>query len=178
MLNRRIVYFFGLVVLSVMIFFITRVIVIQKAPISVMSNIENRIASASGGWNKCFHNQLYGPRKNSARRANPDSIISSMAYDLSEGPVRIKGKTWPRYWSISFYQQNSDNFFVLNDLDLASDTFEFILALDNQDVSSYEGVPIVSPSTKGIMLIRRFAADASDMDGIIANQAALICSAI
>ena len=98
-----------------------------------------------------------------------------MAYDLSQGPVRIAGETWPRYWSISFYQQNSDNFFVMNDLQMTNSAFDFILALDEQDTSSYSGTPIVSPTAKGIMLIRRFAADASDMDGIIANQDALIC---
>jgi uncharacterized membrane protein len=99
-----------------------------------------------------------------------------MAYDLNDGPVRIAGETWPRYWSISFYQQNSDNFFVMNDFEMVSRSFEFILATRDQDTSSYEGTPIISPTSKGIMLVRRFAADAADMEGIIANQNALICA--
>lgn len=176
MLNKALLYFIAALILSAVTFFATRHVVIQQAPVKVMSTIEERIALGAGGWNACFHNQVYGPRANAARRANPDSIISSMAYDLSEGPVRIAGETWPRYWSISFYQQNSDNFFVMNDLELTSRTFDFILALDDQDLSEFEGTPIISPTAKGIMLIRRFAADASDMDGIIANQAALICA--
>lgn len=176
MLNKALIYLIGAAILSTATFFITRSLVIDQAPVRVMSTIENRIAAGAGGWNACFHNQVYGPRANAARRANPDSIISSMAYDLSEGPVRIAGETWPRYWSISFYQQNSDNFFVMNDADMASSDFEFILALDGQDTSAFEGTPILSPTAKGIMLVRRFAADAADMDGIIANQAALICA--
>lgn len=176
MLNRVLLYVFGAVLLSVATFFVTRVMVINQAPLKVMSTIESRIAAGAGGWNACFHNQTYGPRTNAARRANPDSIISSMAYDLSNGPVRIAGETWPRYWSVSFYQQNSDNFFVMNDLERANSSFEFILAMDDQDTSSYEGTPIISPTENGIMLIRRFAADTSDMDGIISNQNALICA--
>ena len=149
--------------------------VIQKAPVKVMSTIEARIAAGAGSWNTCLHNQVYGPRTNAARRANPDSIITSMAYDLSDGPVRVAGETWPRYWSLSFYQQNSDNFFVVNDQQLESSSFDFLLALEDQDTDALGGTKVVSPTAKGIMLIRRFAADASDMPGIIANQDAMTC---
>ena len=175
MLKTALPYLIGAVLLSAATFFITRTMVINKAPVAVMTTIENRIVAGAGGWNACLHNRTFGPRANAARRANPDSIISSMAYDLSDGPVRIAGETWPRYWSISFYQQNSDNFFVRNDLEMERRTFEFILAMEEQDTASLTGEPIRSPTAKGIMLIRRFAADASDMDGIIANQDALNC---
>lgn len=176
MLNRVLLWGLTAIVLAAVTFFTTRGLVIQQAPIKVMSTIEARIVAGAGGWNACFHNQTYGPRANSARRANPDSIISSMAYDLSDGPVRISGETWPRYWSISFYQQNSDNFFVTNDLEIADSRFDFVLALDSQDTAPLGGTPVISPTAKGIMLIRRFAADASDMPGIIANQEALTCA--
>lgn len=176
MLNRFLVYALGAVVLATATYMLTRNLVIQQAPVTVMSTIEARIAAGAGGWNACFHNQVYGPRTNAARRANPDSIISSMAYDLSDGPVRISGETWPRYWSISFYQQNSDNFFVMNDQELPDSAFDFILALNNHDTGALGGTPIISPTAKGIMLIRRFAANADDMPGIIANQEALTCA--
>jgi len=175
MLSRSVFYICLAAGLALMTFFITRLLIIQLAPVKVMSAIEARIVAAAGDWNSCLHNQTYGPRKNAARRANPDSIISSMAYDLSEGPVAISGQIWPRYWSLSLYQQNSDNFFVINDRELSDPSFHFILALPGQKTDQYEGTPILSPTSKGIMLIRRFAADESDMPGIIANQAALQC---
>ena len=178
MLNRVLFYTMAVALLAALVFFATRTWIIQQAPIKVMSSIEARIALGAGGWNACFHNQTYGPRANAARRANPDSIISSMAYDLSEGPVRISGETWPRYWSMSLYQQNSDNFFVINDQEMADPSFNFVLALDGQDRSESDGTVIISPTRKGIMLIRRFAADADDMEGIIANQNALICAPV
>ena len=178
MLNRILFYSLAAIALAAVTFFVTRNMVIQKAPEKVMSTIEARIAAGVGSWNACFHNQVYGPRTNAARRANPDSIISSMAYDLSDGPVRVAGETWPRYWSLSFYQQNSDNFFVVNDLELESSSFDFVLALEGQDTDALGGTTVVSPTAKGIMLVRRFAADASDMPGIIANQDAMTCGPI
>lgn len=175
MLKRVLLCIVGAAILGAGTYQITRSFVIQQAPIKVMSTIEARIAAGAGGWNACFHNQAYGPRANAARRANPDSIISSMAYDLSDGPVRISGETWPRYWSISLYQQNSDNFFVMNDQELADRTVDFVLALEIHDTTGFNATPIISPTAKGIMLIRRFAADASDMPAIIANQDAMVC---
>ena len=175
MLNRILFYSLTAIALAAVTFFATRNMVIQKAPVKVMSTIEARIAAGAGSWNACFQNQVYGPRTNAARRANPDSIISSMAYDLSDGPVRVAGETWPRYWSLSFFQQNSDNFFVINDLELAGPYFDFVLALEGQDTEALGGTKVISPTAKGIMLIRRFAADASDMPGIIANQDAMTC---
>lgn len=176
MLSRAVIYAVAIITLAGVTFFATRGFVIQQAPVKVMSTIEARIALGAGGWNACFHNQTYGPRANAARRANPDSIISSMAYDLSDGPVRISGETWPRYWSISFYQQNSDNFFVMNDQELSQSAFDFVLALEGQETAGLGGTPIISPTAKGIVLIRRFAADADDMPGIIANQEAMVCA--
>ncbi|MEO0804573.1 MAG: hypothetical protein AAFY57_20260, partial [Cyanobacteria bacterium J06642_2] len=88
MLNRVLLFIMGAAILGAATCYITRGLVIRQAPIKVMSMIEARIAAGAGGWNACFHNQTYGPRANAARRANPDSIISSMAYDLSDGPVR------------------------------------------------------------------------------------------
>ena len=64
----------------------------------------------------------------------------------------------------------------MNDLEMSTDAFEFILALEAHDTSSYDGVPIISPTAKGIMLIRRFAADPTDMDGVVANQTAMTCA--
>lgn len=165
----------GLVLLAMVTFFGTRAYIVYKAPINVMSKIEDRIVMAAGEWNACFHNQVYGPRYNSAKRANPDSIISVMAYDLEKGPVRVSGEVWPLYWSLSLYQQNSDNYFVVNDQQLDGVQFNFILTLDSEDVRQFDGKAIVSPTKKGIMVIRRFASNEADMVGIIKNQTDTYC---
>lgn len=154
---------------------VTHKIILTQVPVKVMDTIGDRVASQAGGWNRCLHNQTYGPQADTVRRANPDSLVSAMAYDLSDGPIRVSGETWARYWSMSLYQQNTDNFFVINDRDMASNRFDFVLTLDHHDTSQLSGERIVSPTTKGIMLIRRFAADEADMPGILENQDAMIC---
>lgn len=163
----------GLGVLGAAVFFTARARIIDQAPKTVMEKIQTRIAAGAGGWNACNHNRVYGPREAAARRANPDSIITSMAYDVTDGPVSISGEVWPDYWSLSLYQQNSDNYFVINDTQLGAKTFEYVIISPGQDSPGPNH--IVSPTDKGIMLIRRFATSAADMPAVTANQDALHC---
>jgi uncharacterized membrane protein len=163
------------IILAAASFLIIRSVTIHQAPKAVMANIEARIVQGAGSWNACYHNRVFGPRSGAARRANPDSIISSMAYDLSDGPVRVSGEVWPRYWSLSLYQQNSDNYFVVNDQQLPRPDFDYVIVREGTADTELVGTHIVSPTEKGIMLIRRFAALESDMPAIIDNQTALYC---
>lgn len=176
MLSKQIVMFLGaLVLLGAATFFAVRAYVIQQAPVKVMASIEARIVHGAGRWNACNHNRVYGPRKNAARRANPDSIITSMAYDLAGGPVRVSGVVWPDYWSLSLYQQNSDNYFVVNDQQLEQPTFDFVILGQGQTSDIPASTVVMSPTQKGIMLIRRFAKQDADMPAILDNQDAMLC---
>lgn len=176
MLNRSMVtYIVGAMLLAAIVSLGVRARVIDKAPKAVMTAIEARIVAGAGGWNACYHNRTYGPRMEAARRANPDSIITSMAYDLTDGPVRVSGETWSRYWSLSLYQQNSDNYFVVNDQQLDGADFDYVIAMDGQSVGASAGTQIISPTKQGIMLIRRFAAEEADMPAIVENQDAMYC---
>lgn len=179
MLNRSTLLFLaGMLVLGFAIFSGTKAYIIEQAPKRVMATIEARIVAGSGGWNTCFHNRNYGPRANAARRANPDSIITSMAYDLSAGPVEVSGEIWPDYWSFSLYQQNSDNFFVVNDQQLEDTAFKYVIKLEDQDSPDPGATAIVSPTQKGIMLIRRFVKQAEDMPEVNQNQDSMTCGRV
>jgi uncharacterized membrane protein len=178
MLGRALAFLSVACVVCAGTYFGTQHFIVKQAPIKVMSTIQSQMAKTAGGWNRCYHNQNYGPRANTVRRANPDSIVSAMAYDLRDGPVRVSGEVWPRYWSLSLYQQNSDNFFVVNDRQINGTRFDYILAIKGQDVSQLDGEVIMSPTPKGILLIRRFAANIEDMPGIVANQQAMTCAPI
>lgn len=176
MLNKSMmIYVASAILLAGIVFFGVRARIIDAAPKRVMANVEARVAAGAGGWNACYHNRAYGPRENAPRRANPDSIISSMAYDLSEGPVRVSGETWPRYWSLSLYQQNSDNYFVVNDQQLDSADFDFVIVQDGQMTGETDARVIISPTEQGVMLVRRFAAESADMPAILENQDTMYC---
>ena len=156
-------------------FWFSRAAAIDQAPKDVMAGIQARIVGGSGGWNACMHNRQFGPVYGGAARANPDSVVSIMAYDVSEGPVLVSGETWPEYWSISLYEQNSDAFYVLNDRDLPSRDFRLVISDRSVDGLSSGDKFVESPTKRGIMLIRRYAKEAAVMPGIHANQDKLSC---
>ena len=156
-------------------FWFSRAAVIDKAPKDVMAGIQARIVGGAGGWNACMHNRQFGPVYGGAARANPDSVVSIMAYDVSEGPVLVSGETWPDYWSLSLYEQNSDAFYVLNDRELEGSAFRLVIA-DKAGAEAESGDLIAqSPTPKGIMLIRRYVKEESDMPRIRDNQDKLKC---
>ncbi|MEM9840799.1 MAG: DUF1254 domain-containing protein [Pseudomonadota bacterium] len=130
-----------------------------------------------GDWNTCVHERRYGPLPRVAR-SNPDSMVTRVAYDLSEGSLRLRGKTWPDYWSLSVYDQNTNNVFVVNDRQIQSDSFDYTLVRAS-DVPVADGSQkIVSPTLKGILLIRRFVVSEADLLAIHANQDLMRCEII
>lgn len=153
-----------------------KALTIYQAPRVVMSTIEEIVVKRAGSWNTCSHNRQFGPVHGGARRANPDSVVTIMAYDLSDGPVQVSGTTWPDYWSLSLYQHNSDNYFVINDSQLPSDEFDFAISLPNQLFEAQNVRRIDAPTTKGIMLIRRFVKEEADMAELLKNQDRMRCA--
>jgi|GEM_PF-1144588 len=154
-------------------------VVVYAVPRQVMDTIENRIMVRAGGWNQCRHNREYGPQFGTVARANPDSIVTSMAYDVRTGPVRISGITWPAYWSLSLYQHNSDNYFTLNDQQLEAPQFDIAIVQAGYEGGPIEGARIVeSPSDTGIMLIRRFVSTEDELEAVIANQDQMDCGPV
>lgn len=161
--------------LGIVAFWFSRAAAIDQAPKDVIAGIQARIVGGAGGWNACMHNRQFGPVYGGAARANPDSVVSIMAYDVSDGPVLVSGETWPDYWSLSLYEQNSDAFYVLNDRDLPSRDFRLVISDQSVDGLSSGDQFVETPTKRGIMLIRRYVKEAADMPGIHANQDKLKC---
>ena len=63
------------------------------------------------------------------RDAVARSVYSSCVYDLSAGDLVISGALPPEghYWSLSLYAHNTDNYFVLNDRELAVAQFSIVV---------------------------------------------------
>jgi len=86
---------------------------------------------------------------------NPDSLYSVCAYDVSERPLHITANIPASYWSLSFYQQNMDNYFVINDKQILSGQADIILTRKNNPISKQGNTKIViSPTEKGLLFIR------------------------
>lgn len=162
---------------SAVAFIATRSHILHETPREVMTHIESRVRQAGGGANTCVHRRDPTPTVGRIRRPNPDILPTTMAYDVSQSAVRLTGVTTsPRYWSLSVFQHNSDNIFVLNDRDLRSPSFDVVIFAAGRQVQEREGaIMIESPSDTGIVLIRRFLPDEDEIEPILANQNAMIC---
>lgn len=161
-------------------FFAVRAYILDETPRQVMAQIEARLAQAGGGVNTCFHRRDPTPTIGRIQRPNPDILPTTMAYDVSENAVRLSGVTTsPTYWSLSIFQHNSDNIFVLNDRDLPSSRFDVVIVREGRvPVEAAGAIVINSPTDTGVVLVRRFLPDDQELDAIVANQDAMTCKTI
>ena len=96
---------------------LTHVLVVWAIPYVIMAAL-----SASRPAEERGTGPLFPPMTDATSRRvvmpSPDLLYASCAFDLSKGPWRIRADPKaPHYWSIAMYAANSDNFFVVNDLE-------------------------------------------------------------
>lgn len=100
-------------------------------------------------------------------RDNPDTVTSLAVYDISERPLRVKCVIPPRdnYWSISFFDWNTDNYRVINDRTAKTKEFEVVLVKPNSKYQKRgDEEVIVAPSARGIALIRMIVTDRNNKE--------------
>jgi len=139
-----------------------------------MERLETGIARSAGGWNTCLHRRDLDLRRGGIRRANPNVLPTAIAYDLQGGPLRLKGPVWPTYWSLSAYQHNSENYFVINDRQLPTGQFDLVFSKQPVEVAG-DMQNIVSPTQTGIIIVRRLVSPGQDVKELHANQNAMSC---
>ncbi len=130
---------------------------ILLAPRILMELAMRRLEHIAHGINRIAH----GPRVDEKRREivmpSPDLLYSQCVYDLRDGPLRISAEV-PQgtYWSLSAYDERTDNFYVVNDRTAGGKGIALVLAAEGQTVSAAAaGLPVVrSPSRRGVLLFR------------------------
>jgi uncharacterized membrane protein len=95
--------------------------------------------------------------RTAAVRPNADMYMSNFVYDLSKGPVLFTAQVpVDHYWSVSYFANNSDNFFVINDTQVKSNPVKILLISDGMKYSNPDNALVVtSPSIRGIGVIRQ-----------------------
>jgi uncharacterized membrane protein len=139
-------------------------LVITAAPRVIMAVATRRVEDRAGGANAWLHSDRVTPQTQEVVRSSPDLAYSACAWDLSEGPVRISAPGWDDYFSLSLYDDRTDNFFAANDRTTGGDRIEVLLTTRDQaaDPPRRGGVRIVTaPSETGIALLRYLAPTAS-----------------
>jgi uncharacterized membrane protein len=110
--------------------------------------------------NRIYHAPRVTAASRHVVRPSPDLLYSICSYDVSEAPLRITASVPDTYWSLSLYASNTDNFFVINDRQVLSKKLEMVLVGPDSDAP--EGTTarvVVSPSDRGVALIRTLITD-------------------
>jgi uncharacterized membrane protein len=130
---------------------IVHILTVNAVPVFIMKAVFSRTPA----------NQLIkAPRTTAASRSvvkpSPDLVYSAVSYDVSKEPVRFTAKVpTDTYWSVSCFEENTDNFFVLNDRQIKSNPVEIILVRKGMQVpNAGKAHVVVSPTNRGMMLIR------------------------
>tara|TARA_R110002049_G_scaffold21045_29_gene77471 strand:+ start:5116 stop:5637 length:522 start_codon:yes stop_codon:yes gene_type:complete len=94
-------------------------------------------------------------------RPSPDLFYASCFYNLENGPVVIEAPIPPRYWSMQFYQMNTDNFAGItnqrDERDRVGSTVNVTLIGADESAEGFTGEVIRSPTQRGVMLLRASA---------------------
>lgn len=112
-----------------------------------------------------------------AVKPSPDLLYTVCVYDVSEKPLRISATVPDTYWSISFYQTNTDNFFVLNDRQAVSNSVDIVLVGPDMALPYAENAQVVvAPTKKGVFLLRSLIEDENQVGALIKTQKLATCS--
>lgn len=130
-----------------------------------------------GGYNTWRVAERVGPDSRTIVRPSPDFAYSACPYDLDDGPIRIRVAPWGAYWSLSLYSANSDNYFVIDDRE-ARNGAEIVLARHERDAPEGAAQIVVSPSRRGVALIRRLAPTRSAYEDAAEVAREDVCSTI
>ena len=127
---------------------------------------------------------LRAPRATSAARTivmpSPDLLYVICAYDVGDHAVRFSVTPPASYWSLSFFADDTDNYYVVNDRQVAGKSFSLVLMDESgSPPAAAVGVPVVrSPSRKGIALFRMLITSEADLPAIKAAQETASCGVI
>jgi uncharacterized membrane protein len=150
--------------------------VLLTFPSFIMSAAMTRVSG--GHYNAWRPGQRVTEASRAIVRPSPDLAYSTCVYDLSQGPVELRITPWRSYWSLSLYQDNTDNFFVVDDRE-AHDGADVIIVRPGMAAPDHTTAQIVqSPSTRGIALVRRLAPTLDDFTAATQNGRSDICASL
>ncbi len=99
-------------------------------------------------------------------RPSPDLHYSVLHYDINRCPLRLTAVIPPgQYWSVSGYAMNTDNFFVINDLQAKSNPIQVVLVPKGAKYINASGKAhlVTAPTREGIVLVRTVIPSKADL---------------
>ena len=129
--------------------------IVFVTPNLLMAGAMKKISAGGRGVNQFIFAPRVSEKSRQVVRPSPDLLYSTCVYDLSKGPLKVHEAPWTDYVSLSVFQANSDNIFVMNDRQ-SPGGIDIVVAKKGQATPQGARV-VISPSDKGIILDRRLA---------------------
>jgi uncharacterized membrane protein len=170
-LPSRLPKFFGWLIFTLTLAVALHFVIIWQIPSFVTNRTVEGIFARkkTREFNRLFHNDLSYAGTDLVVMSNADMKSSFAAYDVSEKPVKIHCvvPNTDNYWSISLFAWNTDNFYVRNDRNAPAREFDLIIVKSGSKYQKKEGEEVVvSPTEKGIVLLRYIVSDRSNQEEI------------
>jgi uncharacterized membrane protein len=144
---------------------------LQLAPDFIMARAMDALAARGVALHSFTAPLRITPATQSVVRSSPDLYYALCRYDLGNSANRLEltMAAWPDYQSLSFFAADTDNFATLRG------TGEAVAVRLLPPGSAPEPGAIVSPTAKGVVLIRRLAPEAADFAAAAAAGAGDRC---
>jgi uncharacterized membrane protein len=143
--------------------------------------IMNRAMTAMGVVNTIHHGKRADSDSRGVVRPSPDLLYSTCPFDLSKGPLRVRA-TIPSgtYWSVSAFDDGTNNFFARNDRQSHARTIQFVVVgpgPSNVPLPPHDEI-VISPTDKGLILFRTLVDDENDLARVDAIRRQATCATI
>jgi len=168
---------FRWVILTVALAIIFHFLTVILFPRVIMALAFQRILNRSDSEiNTLVHSPRVTVNSRHVVKPSPDLLYSICVYDVSEKPLRITATVPDTYWSISFYQTNTDNFYVLNDRQAKSNPVNIVLVGPGMAAPRAENAQVVvAPTNKGVFLLRSLIENEDKLGDLINTQRLATC---
>jgi uncharacterized membrane protein len=131
-----------------------------------------------GGLNTMIHGKRPTSASRGVVRPSPDLLYSSCVYDLDAagGMVRVTAHGMPKtYWSVSLFDAETNNFYVLNDRAAKDGSVDFVIVGKNQDKAP-PGKVVRTPTRRGLVLFRTLIDDDAHLADIDKARRSATCA--
>lgn len=165
-MKKGLLYLGILSLLSVACYFIT----IYTLPNVIYSVVQSKSQKQGRIENQLYYTDLLDDKSRTVVMPNPDFLYVATFYNLADGDIQLTG-TMPdsSYWSLAFYESNTVNYYIKNDMEFGTSNLNITLTKDKSKPKPGDET-IESPADKGFMLIRILVTDASRVKDFKALQ--------
>ncbi len=140
---------------------LAHVVVVALIPHLVMFAYFTKMKSADIEVNRVYHVPPINASFREVVLPSPNLLYSYCIYDVSKGAVFVRAEV-PEgtYWSVSFYDSATNNFFTLNDRDVGEEA-RILLVKELGQMKEMNATVVKAKSEKGLILFRIFIPDES-----------------